>query len=351
MLAGAAMLAVGLAVGAAVTAVFARGSSSSGSPAVLVDRTASDATNGDTVRVAQNLGPAVGTVIARQAGQRGAALGSAFVVAHDSSKSYLVTNNHVVSGASALNVIMPLGKNLTAAVVGTDPFNDLAVISVPDSSLPAAVFGDSTQLKVGQAVVAIGSPLGNEGSVTSGVISALHRTIHAGSSQSTQSELLQDVLQTDASINPGNSGGPLADSQGRVVGVNVAIEGNANNIGFSIPSNIAQSVAQTLMRHEKVGHPFLGITYKTAIEATQDGQPFDGPGVLVVTVSPGSPAAQAGFKTDDILQSVDGVDIDNGETLGGLIQKHKVGDQVKFKVRRGGQTLTLTATLSDRPSG
>jgi S1-C subfamily serine protease len=162
--------------------------------------------------------------------------------------------------------------------------------------------------------------------------------------------VLQDVLQTDASINPGNSGGPLADTSGRVIGVNVAIAGSANNIGFSIPSDIAQSVAQELINHQKVGHPFLGINYETAIDATESGHGFDGIGVLVTTVSSGSPADKAGFKVDDILQAVDGVAIDNGQTLGGLIQKHHVGDTVKFTVKRGGSTQDLTATLVDRPT-
>jgi putative serine protease PepD len=351
MLAGAAMLAVGLAAGAAVTAVFARGgNSNNGTAAVLVDTSPLKSNAGDAVQVAKTLGPAVGTIIAGHGSRSQDALGSGFVIAHDSSKSYVLTNNHVVSGAIELHAVFPGGHNLTATVVGTDTLDDLAVVSVNDSSLPAAVFASSSQLQVGQAVVAIGSPLGNEGSVTQGVISALHRTISAGSQGSSQSEVLQDVLQTDASINPGNSGGPLADTSGRVIGVNVAIAGSANNIGFSIPSDIAQSVAQELINHQKVGHPFLGINYETAIDATELGHGFDGIGVLVTTVSSGSPADKAGFKVDDILQAVDGVTIDNGQTLGGLIQKHHVGDTVKFTVKRGGSTQELSATLVDRPT-
>lgn len=344
------MLAVGLAVGAVGTVFFVRGSGDpSHTATMLVDDTpAKQAGAGNAVSVAQQLGPAVGTIIAKESA--GSALGSGFVIGHDGSVSYLLTNNHVVAGATDLHVVMPGGRNLKATVVGTDSFDDLAVISVPDGSLPVATFGKSAQLQAGQAVVAIGSPLGNEGSVTEGVISALHRTITAGSDVGGQTENLQDVLQTDASINRGNSGGPLADTDGRVVGVNVAIAGNSSNIGYSIPADLAQQVARSLIAHEKVQHPFLGVSYLTSIEAVQAGQGFDGPGVLVQTVSAGSPAAKAGFQKNDILQAVGGAKIDNGDTLGGLIQQHKVGDTVDFTVKRGGNVIHLSAALTDRPS-
>lgn len=343
-------LALGLATGAGVTAVVARNTSSSGPlPALHVDASPLPGSGGTVVDVARRLGPAVGTIIARHRAARDSALGSGFVIAHDGTTSYLLTNNHVVEGANDLHVVMPDGRNLRATIVGTDAFDDLAVVSVPAVLDPVAVFGDSDALQVGQQVIAIGSPLGNEGSVTVGVVSALHRTIRAGANGSAQSETLQDVLQTDASINPGNSGGPLADSLGRVVGVNVAIAGDANNIGYSIPSNLAQSVARRLMAHQPIQHPFLGIQYLSAIDATLDGRGFDGPGVLVTGVQENSPAAKAGFQSGDILQAVDGVAIDNGITLGGLIQRHHVGDRITCTVRRGNQTLTLTPVLGERP--
>jgi putative serine protease PepD len=345
------MLALGLAVGAVGTVLFARGvGGESHTATMLVDDTpAKSGGAGNAVSVAQQLGPAVGTIIAKET--TGDALGSGFVIGHDGSVSYLLTNNHVVAGATDLHVVMPGGRNLKATVVGTDAFDDLAVVSVPDGSLPVATFGPSSKLQVGQAVVAIGSPLGNEGSVTEGVISALHRTITAGSDASGQTESLQDVLQTDASINRGNSGGPLADTDGRVIGVNVAIAGNSNNIGYSIPADLAQQVARALIAHEKVQHPFLGVSYLTSIEAVEAGQGFDGPGVLVRDVSANSPAAKAGFKKNDILEAVAGAGIDNGATLGGLIQLHKVGDSIDFTVKRGGSVIHLTATLTDRPTG
>ena len=237
-----------------------------------------------------------------------------------------------------------------AKLVGTDPLDDIAVVSVPSTSLPQATFGTSAKLSVGDSVIAIGSPLGDQGSVTVGVISALHRTITAGGEAGSSSETLEDVLQTDASINPGNSGGPLADTAGNVVGVNVATAGNATNIGYSIPADLARYVAETLIAHQKVQHPFLGVDYLTSIDAIENGTGFDGPGVYVKMVSAGTPAAKAGFTAGDILVAIDGVAIDNGVTLGGLIQPHKVGDIIACTVRRGGRTITLNATLVERPN-
>ena len=344
------MLLLGVAAGSAVTAMVARGQGSTSGVATIKESTASPpaAAAGDAENVAHDLAAAVGTVVAR--GSSSSSLGSGFVISHDDKVSYALTNNHVVDGAKDLFLLMPDGHNLKATLVGTDTLDDLAVISVANTALPVATFGDSSQLKVGQAVIAIGSPLGNEGSVTRGVISAVHRTIQAGSNSTAAQETLQDVLQTDASINRGNSGGPLADASGRVVGVNVAIAGDASNIGFSIPSNLARGVAETLMRHQKVQHPYLGVKYLTTIEAFEENRGFDGAGVLIDTVSAGSPAEKAGFHTNDILQAVNGVAIDNGQTLGGLIQGLHVGDSVTFTVRRGDQQLQLTATLVDRPA-
>jgi putative serine protease PepD len=245
---------------------------------------------------------------------------------------------------------MPSGDQFTGKLVGTDVLDDIAVVGVPTTSLAQATFGTSAKLSVGETVIAIGSPLGDQGSVTVGVISALHRTITASGEAGSSSETLEDVLQTDASINPGNSGGPLADSTGDVVGVNVATAGNASNIGYSIPADLARYVAETLIAHKKVQHPFLGVGYYTSIDAIENGTPFSGPGVLIHTVSAGTPAAKAGFVVGDILVGIDGVNIDNGQTLGGLIQTHQVGDAITCTVRRGGQTLTLHATLEERPN-
>ncbi|MBV9101322.1 MAG: trypsin-like peptidase domain-containing protein [Candidatus Dormibacteraeota bacterium] len=318
---------------------------------IAIDNTPVKAPTSNAEGVARQLVPAVGTIIARQPSSTTASLGSGFGIAHGGGATFLLTNNHVVTGSSDLHVVMPNGDAFTATLVGTDTLDDLAVLSVPNDSLPLATFGDSAQLVTGQTVIAIGSPLGNQSSVTAGVISALHRTISASGENSTSSETLEDVLQTDASINPGNSGGPLVDVEGRVVGVNVAIAGNSTNIGYSIPSNLARQVAAALMSHQKVPHPFLGIGYLDQISAIESSRGFSGPGVLITTVSPGTPASQAGVQTGDILVAIDGVNIDNGETLGGLIQSKQVGQTLTLSVRRGGSNLTLHATLEERPAG
>jgi putative serine protease PepD len=342
------MLVVGLLAGGLVVFAAMHDRSGSSVTEVQVNGTPAKVPTVAAVDVANRLGPAVGTIIASL--QSSTALGSGFVIAKDSSVSYLVTNNHVVSGSSALHVVMPDGHQFVAKLVGTDPLDDIAVVSVPNTSLPQATFGTSGQLSVGESVIAIGSPLGDQGSVTVGVISARHRTITASGQAGSSSETLEDVLQTDASINPGNSGGPLADTAGNVVGVNVATAGNATNIGYSIPADLARYVAETLIAHQKVQHPFLGIAYLTSIEAIQNGTGFDGPGVYVKSVSAGTPAAKAGFAAGDILVSIGGVPIDNGVTLGGLIQPHKVGDTISCTVHRGSRTVILNATLEERPN-
>ena len=348
---GVALLLLGLIAGGGAVYGVTRVTEPSGTVSIKVDTTPVHAITGNAEGVARQLIPEVGTIIARTGSSTSASLGSGFVIGNSGGTSYLVTNNHVVSGSNDLHVAMPNGGAFTAMLVGTDSLDDLAVVSVPSGSLPVATFGDSAQLQVGQSVIAIGSPLGNQSSVTAGVLSALHRTITASGENATSSETLEDVLQTDASINPGNSGGPLADVQGRVIGVNVAVAGSSTNIGYSIPANLAREVAQALIAHQKVQHPFLGVAYLDSIDAIEAGQGFDGPGVLVTQVTANTPAAAAGFAAKDILVAIDGVNIDNGQTLGGLIQSHHDGDRIMCTVKRGGRTVTLTATLEERPSG
>jgi len=302
----------------------------------------------DPQRVAEVLGPAVATVIVNRGNSTGE--GSGFVIEHGPNLSYLVTNNHVVANAVRIQVLMPDGRHFRGDVQGTDPQGDIAVIKVPEANLPTAVFGDSTQLKVGQRVVAIGSPLGNEGSVTVGVISALHRTITAGGQRTGPSESLPDVLQTDAAINPGNSGGPLADGLGRVVGVNTAASSQGNNIGFAIPSNVVQRLAEALIAGRKPGHPYLGLRFATEQDALASGDSFNGFGVLVRDVLRGCPAERAGVRPRDVIQSVDGINLNNGQTLGGVIQLHNPGERVKISLVRGSSTLDVELTLTDRPS-
>src|SRR5215470_7736917 len=307
----------------------------------------------DATHAAQVLGPSVGLIIASGAGARGGnAEGSGFAFSSQGGTSYVLTNNHVISGASRVQVVMPDGRHFVAEVQGADPLNDVAVLKVNDS-LPVAQFADSTRLQVGQPVVAIGSPLGSQGfgSVTTGVISALHRTLSNVSGAGGSSESLADVLQTDAAINPGNSGGPLADANGRVVGMNTAGTSNATGIGFAIPSAILQRVAQSLVQGKTPGHPYVGICTEPVEAALATNPNIKGYGVVIVRTLPGTPAEKAGIESGDVIQKVDHTDLNNGQTLGGVLQLHNPGDTVKMTALRQGSTVDLSVTLGDRPPG
>ncbi|MEO8744212.1 MAG: trypsin-like peptidase domain-containing protein [Candidatus Dormibacter sp.] len=301
----------------------------------------------DPAHVVQVLGPAVAELIVTTAA--GGGIGSGFVIAHQDGASYLVTNNHVVANATKVIVLMPDGRHFNAMVQGTDPIQDIAVVKVNDGSLPLAQFGDSTKLVVGQQVVAIGSPLGNQTSVTAGIISALHRTISTSANGTTAAETLPDVMQTDAAINPGNSGGPLADADGNVIGVNTAGNSSGQGIGYAIPSLIAKRIAQDLIAGRKPGHPYMGVCYEPQDAFLSGGHDLPGYGVLVTAALPGGPAAKAGLQAGDLIEKVDGVALNNGQTLGGAIQPRSPGDTVQLTVLRGTSTKTVPLTLADRP--
>ena len=323
-----------------------------GGGAIAVNTSSLPISNGTPASVAAALTPSVATIVVStgpsSAGASG--LGSGFVISNSGSTSYILTNNHVVTGASGIEVVMADGTIFTGTLVGADPTNDVAVVSVPSGHLPAVTFGSSASLTVGQQVVAIGSPLGNQDSVTTGVISALHRTITAGDQAGGSSENLADVLQTDASINPGNSGGPLADLSGRVVGINVATSSGGTNVSFSIPADTARAVATQIINHKTVSHPYIGVGFLTPLAAVENGQPFQGPGVQVVQVTPGSPAASAGVQTGDIITAVNGTALGANATLGSILAGHQAGDHLVLSIRRGSQSLTITVTLAERPA-
>ena len=303
----------------------------------------------DPTHVAAILLPAVGEVLVTTA--NGHAIGSGFVSAHQGGASYMVTNNHVVEGQVKVVVLMPDGRHFVATVQGTDPLQDIAVLSIDDGTLPVAQFGDSTKLVVGQPVVAIGSPFANQSTVTSGIISALHRTIQTTAGNGTPAESLPDVLQTDAAINPGNSGGPLADADGNVVGVNTAASSSATRIGFAIPSLIAKRIATDLIAGRKPGHPYMGVCYQSEADALAAGKTMDGYGVLVTKAVPGTPSSTAGLQANDVIEQVDRVDLNNGQTLGGVIQLHSPGDTVELTVLRSGTKKILKLKLGERPTG
>jgi putative serine protease PepD len=269
--------------------------------------------------------------------------GSGVVMSAD---GYILTNNHVVASASGntVNVVLANGKTAQARIVGTDPKTDLAVVKAQNvSGLVPAKLGDSDAMRVGDTVLALGSPLGLQGSVTAGIISARDRTIQASEDGQRQTGAsISGLLQTDAPINPGNSGGALVNTRGEVIGINTAIatagQGSGNiGVGFAIPSNKAKVVADALKKGEKISHPFLGVSVGRS----------DTGGALVNAVTPGSPADKAGLQQGDIVTRFDGKAINNSEDLVTAVQSGKVGDRVELTYTRGGAENQATATLAE----
>ncbi|MFU8852690.1 trypsin-like peptidase domain-containing protein [Micromonospora sp. SL1-18] len=270
-----------------------------------------------------------------------------------SADGFVLTNNHVVASASGdtVRVAFADGKNAQAKIIGTDPKTDLAVVKASGvSGLKAAKFGDSDAMQVGDQVLALGSPLGLQGSVTAGILSARDRTIQAGEGGQQQqmdprqgASSISGLLQTDAPINPGNSGGALVNTRGEVIGINTAIatagQGSNGNIGvgFAIPSNKAKNVAEKLQRGEKVSHPSLGVS----VNAAEDG------GALVAAVVPGSPAEKAGLQRGDVVTKFGDKVIKDSNDLVGAVQSGKVGDRVDVQFKRNGSNQTATVTLAE----
>jgi putative serine protease PepD len=265
----------------------------------------------------------------------------------------IVTNNHVVASAEGdtVTVIFNDGKSVEGRIVNTDERTDLAVVRVSNvSGLTPAKIGDSGSMRVGDTVIALGSPLGLEGTVTAGIISALDRTIQVGNDeqenpfqrqQQSATQSISGLLQTDAPINPGNSGGALANTKGEVIGINNAIAGSSSGgnigVGFAIPSNKVKSVADQLIKGQKVTHPFLGVSVG---EATNGG-------ALVSGVTPNSPAAKAGIQEGDVITKLGGKTIADADDLISAVQSGNVGDRLELTYSRNGDQKTATVTLAD----
>jgi putative serine protease PepD len=290
--------------------------------------------------------------------------GSGVVLNND---GYIVTNNHVVATAqgTTVTVIFADGKKATGTITGTDPRTDLAVVKVSGvSDLKPATFGTSADMQVGDTVLALGSPLGLEGSVTEGIISAKDRTIQSSSEdeqqqqqtpqnpfggqqqqqqqQSSGTTSMSGLLQTDAPINPGNSGGALVNTNGQVIGINSAIATSGDSsgnigLGFAIPSDKVKSVVQSLIKGEKVSHPALGVSVAEA----------EGGGAQVSVVTENGAAAKAGLEQGDVIKSVNGKAVNDSDDLIAVIQAGKVGDKVSITFTRNGQEQTVSATLAE----
>jgi putative serine protease PepD len=263
--------------------------------------------------------------------------GSGVILTED---GYILTNNHVVETASGGNVTVTFsnGKKVQAKVIGTDPRYDLGVVKAGVTGLTPATLGDSDKMAVGDTVLAIGSPLGLQGSVTSGIISAKDRTLRAGQNSST----LSGLLQTDAPINPGNSGGALVNMNGDVIGINTAIATSGNGegnigLGFAIPSNKAKQVAEQLIKGQKVSHPFLGVS----VTAEETG------GAKIGNLTANGPAATAGLQVGDVITKFGDHAINNSDDLVNAVQSGSVGQKVTVEFIRNGETQHATVTLGE----
>jgi putative serine protease PepD len=335
---------VGAGVGGGTVAVTHHGSTPAASVAVAAPNVSNTATASLSVgQIAKASTPGVVEIDATQSATNspfpqsqgsGTAEGTGFVY---DSKGDIVTNYHVVASSSSVSVKFSDGSTYKATIVGTDPTTDLAVLHVnaPASKLVVLSLADSSKVAVGDGVVAIGNPFGLDGTVTSGIVSALNREI-----VSPNNAPIEGAIQTDAAINHGNSGGPLLDMQGKVIGVTSQIQsdsGGNDGVGFAVPSNTVSSIASQLISSGSAQHALLGVNVQTALN-----------GVSVADVSSGSAAASAGVKAGDVITAVDGTTVKSAESLRAIIDSHKPGDKITVTVSRGGSSKTLTVTLGSR---
>jgi len=367
---GAALLAAVLASGGTVAALGATGAfnktvlqqtTQSGTPVAANNQPVNIDESSATIDVAKAASPSVVRITTNSQVDTSTgiipATGVGSGIIYDSS-GWILTNKHVVQGSDTMKVELNDGRVFDGSVYGIDTLTDLAIVRIDATGLPALKIGDSSALKVGQLVVAIGSPLGTyTNSVTSGIVSAKGRTITTDGNQN-----LNNLIQTDAAINPGNSGGPLLDSGGDVVGINTAIAADSNGIGFAIPIDIAKPIMAQAVAGKKLERPYLGVIYR-AIDrqlATQDKLPVND-GALVLpggsnggaaapAVVPNSPADKAGIKEGDIITKVNGQAIDTDHPLDATLSEFAPGDTVAVEVLRNGQTMTVQVTLATRPS-
>jgi S1-C subfamily serine protease len=260
-------------------------------------------------------------------------------VIYNAKKGYIITNNHVVQGATQMQVRLNNGKAYTAKLVGSDPLTDIAVIQLksPEATLTAAKLGDSSHLRTGDWVLAMGSPLGFDHSVTLGIVSAMARRVP---------DLNEEVpfVQTDAAINPGNSGGALVDLYGEVIGINTAILRNGQNIGFAIPSNTVKQVADELIAHGQVKRAYVGVMLSALTpEIIEQLDLFPAvKGVVVGRVMPSSPASKAGLQLGDVIQDVQGVEVLTPKAFQALVRKEGIGKRLRLGVLRDKKRVTIS---------
>ena len=285
-----------------------------------------------------------GPTIQQQQGQ-----GSGFITRSD---GVLLTNAHVVEGASEVTVTLPDGRSFTGKVLGSDPLTDVAVVKVVASKLPVAPLGDSAKVRPGEWAIAIGNPLGLDNTVTAGIISAIQRTNAVGEGQRVP------YIQTDAAVNPGNSGGPLINDRGQVIGINTAIrQAPGAGLSFAIPINVARQIAAQILEKGSASHPYIGVrlqalTPQLAREinaSTDECRLPEVNGVVVVEVMPGSPAAEGGLKPCDLIDQVGGKAVKNPSEVQLAVDQGRVGQPLAVSLRRGDGRLTLQLKPAELP--
>ncbi|MDA8235905.1 S1C family serine protease [Desulfotomaculum nigrificans] len=270
-------------------------------------------------------------------------LGSGFVISKD---GYILTNQHVIEGAAEITVLVKGHKKpYPVQLIGAEPSLDLAVLKIEGKDLSTLTLGDSNQIRVGNWVIAIGSPFGLEDTVTTGVISAKERPLEI------DGRSFEHLLQTDASINPGNSGGPLLNLKGEVIGINTAINAQAQGIGFAIPTTTVKEVLDELIKQGSVKRPWLGVQISPVTPDILQYLGYEGStGAVIYRVVPGGPADKAGIYEGDIVLSIDGSKIESDKDLGKTLQKKKVGSQVQMEIFRRGSTVKINVLTEERPA-
>ncbi len=277
--------------------------------------------------------------------------GSGFII---NSNGQILTNAHVVNGADTVSVTLKDGRSFEGEVLGEDPVTDVAVIKIQANNLPTVALGNSDVLQPGEWVIAIGNPLGLNNTVTAGIISATDRS----SSDIGVSDKRVGFIQTDTAINPGNSGGPLLNARGEVIGMNTAIISGAQGLGFAIPINTVQGIAQQLISKGKVEHPYLGVQMvtltpeiKQQLEIESNGRirVAADRGILLIRVVRGSPAAEAGLRAGDIIQSINNQPVTTTEEVQRLVERSTVGSQLQIQVQRNQQSTQVAVRLEALP--
>jgi serine protease Do len=354
------LMACGLLLGACTGTSIATNSASSGASGLPSPNSLTSSPSSDPiVSVVQHVAPAVVNVTSKVVSvgafggaQEGQGVGTGFIIR---SAGVIVTNFHVVETAVNIKVTLPSpdSRSFDARVIGGSDVHDLAVLKVDATGLPTVPLGDSTNLQLGQTVIALGYALALPGgpTVTSGIISSLARTVQASDPNAPGGvRTYQDALQTDAAINPGNSGGPLVDLAGNVVGINTAGNNQAENIGFAISIDAAKPDIEQAMNNPAAPVAYMGVLTQTLDSglAAQFGLDVE-TGAWVQALTPGGPAEQAGFKQNDVIVSFDGKPVTSSDELGNAIAARSPGDQVTVEVVRGNQRLELKPTLGVRP--